>query len=60
MESHLKHLLKKYDLVIRYGPTHGEGYIVRTPDGYPNLIIVQDNLTDEETEKVSKNISKVI
>lgn len=52
MESHLKHLLKKYDLVIRYGPTHGEGYIVRTPDGYPNLIIVQDNLTDEETEKV--------
>lgn len=52
MKSHLKHLLKKYDLVIRYGPTHGEGYIVRTPDGYPNLIIVQDNLTDEETEKV--------
>ena len=52
MESHLKHLLKKYDLVIRYGPTHREGYIVRTPDGYPNLIIVQDNLTDEETEKV--------
>ena len=52
MESHLKHLLKKHDLVIRYGPTHGKGYIVRTPDGCPNLLIVKDNLTDEETEKV--------
>lgn len=52
MENHLKHLLKKYDLVIRYGPTHGEGYIVRTPDGYPNLLVVKENLTDEEAEKV--------
>ncbi len=52
MENHLKHLLKKYDLVIRYGSTHGEGYIVRTPDGYPNLLVVKENLTDEETEKV--------
>lgn len=52
MENHLKHLLKKYDLVIRYGPTHGEGYIVCTPDGYPNLLVVKENLTDEEAEKV--------
>lgn len=52
MDSHLKHLLKKYNLVIKYGPTHGKGYIVRTPDGYPNLLVVKDNLTDEETEKV--------
>ena len=52
MESHLKHLLKKYNLVIKYGPTHGKGYIVRTPDGYPNLLVVKENLSDEETEKV--------
>ena len=52
MESHLKHLLKKYNLVIKYGPTHGKGYIARTPDGYPNLLVVKENLSDEETEKV--------
>ena len=52
MENHLKHLLKKYNLVIKYGPTHSKGYIVRTPDGYPNLLVVKENLSDEETEKV--------
>lgn len=52
MESHLKYLLKKYNLVIKYGSTHGKGYIVRTPDGYPNLLVVKENLSDEETEKV--------
>ncbi len=52
MDSHLKHLLKKYNLVIKYGPTHGKGYIVRTPDGYPNFLVVKENLSDEETEKV--------
>lgn len=52
MESRLKHLLNKYNLVIEYGSTHGKGYIVRTPHGYPNLLIVKENLTDDETERV--------
>lgn len=52
MESHLKHLLKKYNLKIKYGPTHGNGYIIRTPNDYPNLLVVKENLSDEETEKV--------
>lgn len=52
MSSHLKRLLKKYNLVIKYGPSHGKGYIVRTPDDYPNLLVVKENLSDEETEKV--------
>lgn len=52
MSSHLKRLLKKYHLLIKYGPTHGNGYILRTPDGYPNLLVVKENLSDFETEKV--------
>ena len=52
MESHLKHLLKKYNLKIKYGPTHGNGYIIRTPSDYPNLLVIKENLSDEETEKV--------
>lgn len=52
MESHLKHLLKKYNLIIKYGPTYGKGYIVRTPDGYPDLLVVKEGLSDAETEKV--------
>lgn len=52
MDSHLKRLLKKYNLKIQYGSTHGDGCIVETPDGYPNLLIVKESLSDEETEKV--------
>lgn len=52
MDSHLKRLLKKYNLKIQYGPTHGNGYIIKTPDNYPNLLVVKENLSDEETEKV--------
>lgn len=52
MDSHLKRLLKKYNLKIKYGPTHGNGYIIRTPNGYPNLLVVKENLSNEETEKV--------
>ncbi|RVU69837.1 MULTISPECIES: ImmA/IrrE family metallo-endopeptidase [Lactobacillus] len=52
MSSRLKQLLRKYHLEIKYGPTHGKGYIVKTPKGFPNLLIVKENLSDEETEKV--------
>lgn len=52
MDSHLKRLLKKYNLKIQYGPTHGDGCIVETPDGYPDLLIVKEGLSDEQTEKV--------
>ena len=49
MDSHLKRLLKKHHLIIKYGPSHGNGYIVRTPNGYPNLLSVKESLSDEET-----------
>ncbi len=52
MDSHLKRLLKKYNLKIQFGPTHGDGCIVETPDGYPNLLVVKEGLSDEQTEKV--------
>lgn len=52
MDSHLKRLLKKYNLKIQYGPTHGKGCIVKTPDGYPDLLIIKESLSDAETEKV--------
>ncbi|MCT0196507.1 ImmA/IrrE family metallo-endopeptidase [Lactobacillus helveticus] len=52
MDSHLKRLLKKYNLKIKYSSTHGNGYIIRTPNDYPNLLVVKENLLDEETEKV--------
>lgn len=52
MDSHLKRLLKKYNLKIQFGPTHGDGCIVETPDGYPNLLVVKEGLSDEQMEKV--------
>ena len=52
MDSHLKRLLKKYNLKIQYGPSHGKGYIVKTPDNFPDLLIVKENLSDKETERV--------
>lgn len=52
MDSHLKRLLKKYNLKIQFGPTHGDGCVVETPDGYPNLLVVKEGLSDEQMEKV--------
>lgn len=52
MDSHLKRLLKKYNLKIQFGPTHGDGCIVETPDGYPNLLVVKEGLLDEQMEKL--------
>lgn len=52
MDSHLKYLLKKYNLHLQYGPSHEKGCIVKTPDGFPDLLMVKEGLSDEETEKV--------
>lgn len=52
MDSHLKHLLDKYNLKLQYGPSHGKGCIVETPDGFPDLLVVKEGLSTEETEKV--------
>lgn len=52
MDSHLKRLLKKYNLKIQLGPTHGDGCIVETPDGYPDLLVIKEDLSDEQIEKV--------
>ncbi|MCZ3508291.1 ImmA/IrrE family metallo-endopeptidase [Lactobacillus gasseri] len=52
MDSHLKYLLKKYNLHLQYGPSHEKGCIVRTPAGLPDLLMVKEGLSDEETEKV--------
>lgn len=52
MSSYLKQLLKTYHLDVVYKDIHGNGYIVRTPAGYPNLLFIRNGLTDEETENV--------
>lgn len=52
MDSHLKYLLKKYNLHLQYADTHENGCIVETPKGFPNLLMVKSGLTDEEMEKV--------
>ena len=52
MDSHLKYLLKKYNLHLQYGPSHEKGCIVKTPKGFPDLLMVKEGLSDEETEKV--------
>lgn len=52
MDSHLIYLLKKYNLHLQYGPSHEKGCIVRTPASFPDLLMVKEGLSDEETEKV--------
>lgn len=52
MDSHLKDLLEKYNLFLQYGPSHGKGCIIKTPEGKPDLLVVKEGLSDDETEKV--------
>lgn len=52
MDSNLKRLLKRNYLGVAYLPIHGKGYLVRTKGNKKDYIIVNENLSDEETEKV--------
>lgn len=52
MDSHLKYLLQKYNLQLQFVPSHEKGCIVKTSAGFPNLLIVKEGLSDEETEKI--------
>ena len=52
MDSHLKDLLDKYNLLLQYGPAHEKGCIIKTPKNKPNLLVVKEGLSDEETKKI--------
>ena len=52
MDSRLKDLLDKYNLFLQYGPSHEKGCIIRTPKNKPDLLVIKEGLSDEETEKV--------
>lgn len=52
MNSHLSELLKEYNLAIKFLPTHGQGFLARTKGNIPDQIVVSENLSDEQIEKV--------
>lgn len=52
MNSHLSELLKEYNLAIKFLPTHGQGFLARTKGSIPDQIVVSENLSDEQIEKV--------
>nr|DAV22918.1 MAG TPA: IrrE protein [Caudoviricetes sp.] len=67
MNSHLSELLKEYNLAIKFLPTHGQGFLARTKGNIPDQIVVSENLSDEQIEKVilheighAKNDSSVV
>lgn len=67
MNSHLSELLKEYNLAIKSLPTHGQGFLARTKGNIPDQIVVSENLSDEQIEKVilheighAKNDSSVV
>lgn len=52
MNSELSKLLDKYHLKLFYRSLDKKGYLVKTPSGFKDIIVVKDGLSDEETEKV--------
>lgn len=52
MDSNLKRLLKRNNLGVAYLPTHSPGCLVRTKGNKKDYIIVSENLSEEEAEKV--------
>ncbi|MBP2058634.1 hypothetical protein J2Z60_001822 [Lactobacillus colini] len=52
MDSKIKQMLKKHNLVPRYDDLDNEGYIIHTPDNYPDVILINQDATDEQIERV--------
>lgn len=52
MNNHFKELLNKYHLILVYKKLNSDGYIVRTPHGYPNFLFIKQGLADIKAEKV--------
>lgn len=52
MDSQLRHLLKKHNLEAHYLPIRRQGYIVPTPKGYPDILAINERLSEQQAEKV--------
>ena len=52
MDSNLKKLLKRSNLGLAYLPIHSKGYLLRTKGDKKDYIIINESLSEEETEKV--------
>lgn len=52
MDSNLTQLLKEHHLKAVFLPTHGKGFLIRTPKGTPNQIVINSDLSEKEVENV--------
>lgn len=52
MDSRLKDLLREHHLEVDYLPIEKKGYIVPTPPDQPDILIINEKLSDEEAERV--------
>ena len=52
MDSRLKDLLREYHLEVDYLPIEKKGYIIPTPPDCPDILVINENLSDEEAERV--------
>lgn len=52
MDSRLQHLLRKHNLEVDYLPIKGQGYIITTPKWYPDILAINERLSEQQAEKV--------
>lgn len=52
MDSRLKDLLREHHLEVDYLPIEKQGYIIPTPPDCPDILAINENLSDEEAERV--------
>lgn len=52
MDKHLTRMLKDHNLKLKYEDIHGKGFLVPTPGTDPDFVVVRQNASDEQIEKV--------
>lgn len=52
MDSRLKDLLREHHLEVKFLPIEKRGYIIPTPPDQPDILIINQDLSDEEAERV--------
>ena len=52
MDSRLKDLLREHHLEVKFLPIKKQGYIIPTPPDQPDILIINQDLSDEEAERV--------
>lgn len=52
MHDRIKELLQRYNLEVHFLPIKSKGYIITTPHSLPNMLVINEKLSDAESEKV--------